>query len=115
MSDNDIEKLTSNDKYKYVWITVYKDWTAMKYRIIKIVGNNVYFRVYQNSNGDTPIPAAGSYIVFENMEKTLELWSSVNTFRNGSFYYDASKIYYKAKINESVNTIEVAFKGNLMK
>lgn len=114
LSSNDIAKLTANDKYKYMWMTVYKDWTAMKYRIIKIVDNNIYFRVYPNSNGDTPIPSVGSFVTFENMEQTMDIWSNVNTFRYGSFYYDDSKIYYKAKQNEVVSTLQVPFKGNLM-
>lgn len=114
LSSNDIAKLIANDKYKYIWMTIYKDWTTMKYRIIKIVDNNIYFRVYPNSNGDTPIPAAGSFVTFENMEQTMDIWSNVNTFRYGSFYYDASKVYYKAKQNETVSTLQVPFKGNLM-
>lgn len=117
MSSHDIQTLLEDEKYKHAWMTIFVNWTSMKYRILKVdsVNNRIEFRVYQNPSGDGNLtPSAGSRLIIENLDAALDINNGKPTLVESSFYYDnEGYIYYMPKNGENVSRIEVPVIDNL--
>lgn len=115
MSDADITALTTNDRYKYMWFTIFKWWTSQKLRVsIDTTNKLALLRVIDNGNGDTPVPEAACQIIAENIPVPLEMFSSATTLNEGTYYYDGSYIYYKPKTGETLEYVEIPMQGCVM-
>lgn len=116
LSDADVTALTSNDRYKYMWFTIFKWWTSQKLRCVSIdtINKLALIRIIDNGNGDTPAPGQGDKIIVENMPVPLALFGSTTPFTAGTFYYDNANVYYTPKSGEILDYIEVPIKGTAM-
>jgi len=105
----DIDSLIENDRYKYVFVTIFRYWGSLKCRIISVNSsdNTITIRPPKNPGQGSLVPGNGNWIIYENIDCDL-ISTAGSNFAKGTYYIDnEGRIYYKYANGETINNISI--------
>jgi hypothetical protein len=109
LPSEDINSLIQDDRYRHVFVTVFRYWGSLKCRIISVNSsdNTVTIKPPKNPGQGSLVPGNGNWIIYENIDCDL-ISSPGSNFGRGTYYIDNDgRVHYKYAAGENINNIIV--------